>query len=502
MDAKRGVCGAGFLIALSVMCGVCNGASELPCGNKLRVTGNANASPAAVPRVVAVKDGIAGELLSDAEKVQPRPKMDYGDPVVPYTGNEFKEIQDLQIWGAVGDEAMVWTRYANSRSVSGANMFGMGHYWRHGYQWELTELARDEQMRLQMRLVYPDGTSVLFTAVEPGRWGSLGVLTDRLTQEGGDFILMRKNGSRYRFVRSVLGTLEKLRLHEIVDAFGNVFSIEYNGGGEVVKVVEPAGRNFLVDYETVSGNQSSIQRLASLDRAPTLGEWIEFVVAVQRPFRFVRVVQADGSFGKIAEVEFYDALSGERLDGTLISSDQTAARYATDSNDETIFESASESGGYVGYDFGIPRLIGRVRVLSAEGMESVHLANAINAQSLRVEGMNERPVSMRVIAGVRTSDGRSVRYHYTPFVDANLPWSFPVLSEVQYGDGTKATYGYAQVVPSTRPLVTEWSDVRYGLRQNRYRTVYQTRLTGTVLGMVQSQVNIETGGEILKIGVH
>ena len=502
MDAKRGVCGAGFLIALSVMCGVCNGASELPCGNKLRVTGNANASPAAVPRVVAVKDGIAGELLSDAEKVQPRPKMDYGDPVVPYTGNEFKEIQDLQIWGAVGDEAMVWTRYANSRSVSGANMFGMGHYWRHGYQWELTELARDEQMRLQMRLVYPDGTSVLFTAVEPGRWGSLGVLTDRLTQEGGDFILMRKNGSRYRFVRSVLGTLEKLRLHEVVDAFGNVFSIEYNGGGEVVKVVEPAGRNFLVDYETVSGNQSSIQRLASLDRAPTRGEWIEFVVAVQRPFRFVRVVQADGSFGKIAEVEFYDALSGERLDGTLISSDQTAARYATDSNDETIFESASESGGYVGYDFGKPRLIGRVRVLSAEGMESVHLANAINAQSLRVEGMNERPVSMRVIAGVRTSDGRSVRYHYTPFVDANLPWSFPVLSEVQYGDGTKATYGYAQVVPSTRPLVTEWSDVRYGLRQNRYRTVYQTRLTGTVLGMVQSQVNIETGGEILKIGVH
>jgi RHS repeat-associated protein len=502
MDAKRGVCLAVFLIALLVMRSVCYGVSELPCGNKLRVTGNANASPAAVPRVVLVNNGPAGELDNAAEKAQARPKMDYGDPVVPYTGNEFKEIQDLKIWGAVGDEAMVWTRYANSRSVSGANLFGMGHYWRHGYQWELTELARDEQMRPQMRLVYPDGTAVLFTEIEPGKWGSLGLLTDRFTQEGADFILVRKNGSRYRFVRSVSGNPGRLRMHEIVDAFGNVFSIQYNRSGEVFKVVEPAGRNFVVDYATVSGNQSSIQLLASLDRSPARGVWIEFVVGVQQPFRFVRIVQADGSFGKIAEVEFYDDLSGERLEGTLISSDQNAARYATDSNAETIFESASESGGYVGYDFGQPRSIGRVRVLSAAGMESVHVASAINAQSLRVEGMNERPVSMRVIAGVRTSDGRSVRYHYTPFVDANLPWSFPVLNEVQYGDGTKATYGYAQVVPSTRPLVTEWSDVRYGLRQNRYRTVYQKRLTGTVLGMVQSQVNIETGGEILRIGVH
>jgi RHS repeat-associated protein len=502
MDAKKGVCSAVVLIAVSMVCSVCHGASELPCGNKMRVTGNSNASPAAVPRVVLVNNGPAGALVSEADKSQPRPKLDYGDPVFPYTGNEFKEIQDLQIWGAVGDEAMVWTRYANSRSVAGANLFGLGHYWRHGYQWELSELRRDEQMRPQMRLVYPDGTAVLFTAIEPGRWGSLGVLTDQLTQDGDDFVLVRKNGSRYRFVKNEFGAAGKLRLHEFFDAFGNAFSIQYNGSGEVVKVVEPAGRNFVVNYATVSGNQSNIQLLASLDRPPARGEWVEFAVGVQQPFRFVRVVQADGSFGQIAEVEFYHAISGERLEGTLISSDQNAARRATDLNNETVFESASESGGYVGYDFGQPRLIGRVRVLSAAGMESVHLAKAINAQSLRVEGMNERPVSMRVIAGVRTSDGRSVQYHYTPFVDASLPWSFPVLSGVQYGDGTRATYGYAQVVPSTRPLVTDWSDVRYGLRQSRYRTVYQTRLTGTVLGMVQSQVNIETGGEILKIGVH
>jgi RHS repeat-associated protein len=468
----------------------------------MRVTGNANASPAAVPRVVVVNEGPAAKLISDAEKVQPRPKMDYGDPVVPYTGNEFKEIQDLQIWGAVGDEAMVWTRYANSRAVSGANLFGMGHYWRHGYQWELTEFGRDEKLRPQVRLVYPDGTSVLFTSLEAGRWGSIGVLTDRLTQEDGDFVLVRKNGSRYRFIRGGPEVAGKLRLHEFTDSFGNVFRIQYNGSGEIVKVTEPAGRNFVVEYATVSGNQANLQLLASLERPPAAGEWIELATGVQKPFRFVRVVQADGSFGKIAEVEFYDALSGARLEGTLISSDQNEARHATDSNAGTAFESASESGGYVGYDFGQPRLIGRVRVLSAVGMENVHVKNAINAQPLRIEGMNERPVSMRVIAGVRTSDGRAVRYRYAPFVDANLPWTFPVLSEVEYGDGTKAIYWYSQVVPNTRPLVAEWADVRYGLRQNRYRTVYQTRLTGTVIGMVDSQVNIETGGEILKIGVH
>lgn len=125
------------VILLGVLAECCSiaFAAELPCGNKMRLTGNAKATPAAVPRVVLLSKSEIGKIMGDAAKVQPRPKVDYSDPVIPYTGNEFKEIQDLQIWGSVGDEAMLWTRYANSRAVSGANLFGMGHYWRHGYQW-------------------------------------------------------------------------------------------------------------------------------------------------------------------------------------------------------------------------------------------------------------------------------------------------------------------------------------------------------------------------------
>jgi RHS repeat-associated protein len=477
-------------------------AAELPCGNKMRLTGNAKATPAAVPRVVLLSKSEISKILGDAAKVQPRPRVDYGDPVIPYTGNEFKEIQDLQIWGAVGDEAMSWTRYANSRAVSGTNLFGMGHYWRHGYQWELTEFGRDSQLRTQMRLVYPDGTNAVFTALEGGVWGSNGTLTDRLVKRGDDFILLRQSGSEFRFSKTKVGTAELFQLRNFLDASGNTFSVEYSRGREISKVIEPAGRFFSVNYQTVVGNQPNIQLLGVATRPFESGQWMEFEINEPKPFRFARIVQADGSFGKIAGVEFYEAVTGARLTGTPISSDQDTAALAFDDDVTTAFQSASESGGFVGYDFGKARTIGRVRVLSEAGMESVHFGTAFRERSLQVEGMNERPVSMRVICSVRTSDGRSVEYRYTPFADPTLPWTFPVLSSVEYGDGTQATYGYSQVVPTTRPLVADWADVRYGLRQNRYRTVYQTRFTGAVIGMVQSQINIETGGEILRIGLN
>ena len=477
-------------------------AAELPCGNKMRLTGNAKATPAAVPRVAVVSNSELSKIMSEAAKVQPRPKVDYGDPVIPYTGNEFKEIQDLQIWGAVGDEAMIWTRYANSRAVSGVNLFGMGHYWRHGYQWELTDFGRDSQLRAQMRLIYPDGTSSVFTALEGGIWGSNGTLTDRLIQRGDGFVLLRQSGSEFRFSKIKVGATELFQLREFSDAFGNIFSVEYNRSREISKVIEPAGRFFSVNYQTVVGNQASLQLLAVATRPFERGQWMEFEVNAGKPFRFARIVQADGSFGKIASVEFYEAGTGARLTGTPISSDHDTAALAFDDDGTTAFESTSASGGFVGYDFGQARAIGRVRVLSKDGMESVHFGTRVLEQFLRVEGMNERPVSMRVISSVRTSDGRSVQYRYTPFADPTLPWVFPVLSSVGYGDGTQAIYGYSQVVPTTRPLVVDWSDVRYGLRQNRYRTVYQTRFTGPVIGMVQSQINIETGGEILRVGVH
>src|SRR5437660_1119579 len=38
------------------------------------------------------------------------------NPVAPYsvhgyTGNEFREVKDLEIWGGVGEHQLTWTRY-------------------------------------------------------------------------------------------------------------------------------------------------------------------------------------------------------------------------------------------------------------------------------------------------------------------------------------------------------------------------------------------------------
>lgn len=40
--------------------------------------------------------------------------FDDGDPVNIYTGNEFRQIDDLKMWGGVGQHHLTWTRFANS----------------------------------------------------------------------------------------------------------------------------------------------------------------------------------------------------------------------------------------------------------------------------------------------------------------------------------------------------------------------------------------------------
>src|SRR5258708_3302209 len=55
------------------------------------------------------------------------------DPYTLYSGNEYRQIPDLKIWGGVGEHQLSWTRWGNSRFVGGQNYFGDAHSWRHGY---------------------------------------------------------------------------------------------------------------------------------------------------------------------------------------------------------------------------------------------------------------------------------------------------------------------------------------------------------------------------------
>jgi hypothetical protein len=68
---------------------------------------------------------------------------------------------------------MTWGRYGNSREVHSADTFGVAHYWRHNFQWELAPVANDSAGHRQVNVVYPNGADFTFNqsryAVSPDR---------------------------------------------------------------------------------------------------------------------------------------------------------------------------------------------------------------------------------------------------------------------------------------------------------------------------------------------
>lgn len=86
---------------------------------------------------------------------------DDGDPVNVITGNEYRTVNDLEIWGGVGEHQLFWKRYSNSRNILKAkHHLGKGHHWRFSYQWEMSE-----QTPTSINLIYPDGSKAAFTLV-------------------------------------------------------------------------------------------------------------------------------------------------------------------------------------------------------------------------------------------------------------------------------------------------------------------------------------------------
>ena len=474
----------GYLVVMGV-----GGVEEVKAGCGNHITAGPGGAGNSTPLVAPGSDPTTPGLLK-------------GDPVVPYTGNEYKEIDDLRVWGAAGTDEVVWRRYANSRQVGGSGVFGMGHYWRHFYQWELSVGGVDEQGRATMVLVYPDGATGTFSLIAPMTWAAQGVLTDELLADGSDFMLKRKNGYQYHFARSVVGGQTVYLMTDYLDDTDCQYTLQYNVNGQVSKVSEPAGRSFTVSYTSLSGNVASPSLLAQVTSVPVSGQWKQWNLTDTNAYRYVRLVEADGSYGHIAGVEFYEAGTGVKLGGAVISSDNVGvASNALDGNTNTEWVSGAQSGGFVGYDLGTARRIGKVRFLCTPGSEALQKPTTGFANPVRIEGANFAMVSTQAISQVSTSDGRSVQYNYSAYNDPSLPYRFPVLSSVSYSDGSTASYGYGQIFPGMRPLVTGWNDVRCKYPMNRYQTVYQSLLSDTVVGMVDSQVNSEGGGEILKIGI-
>jgi RHS repeat-associated protein len=353
-----------------------------------------------------------------------------------------------------------------------------------------------------MTLIYPDGAQFNFVERSANNWSPEITLTDKFSVDGDGLRLDRKDGTQYFFKKRGTASAPFYLMEEMRDAVGNSYGLEYNSSRQVTKIIEPGGRFFSVAYQTLTGSTLNPSTLATLAAAPAAGTWSELTITNTSSSRFVRLIQADKSFGQIAEVEFYEAGTGAKLTGQVICSDSAAAgQTAMDGAASTGFVSAAQSGGFVGLDLGTAKKVGRVRFLSLPGKEAVHRPTGFGQTAVRIEGAYQSPVSTLAIASVQTNDGRSATYEYTPIVDPTLPYTFPALTSVLYSDGARSTYKHVQVFPGTRPLVSEWDDLRYGMRQGRYKTVYQNDTMTAIVGSVRSQVNLETGQPILTIGL-
>jgi RHS repeat-associated protein len=433
----------------------------------------------------------------------PTPNPQRGDPVIIYTGNEYQEVVDLDVWGAVGSKPFNLTRWSNSRAVSGASVFGQGHYFRHNFQWELAATSVDSTGRARVIVAYPNGAQYTFTQIDPVVWRTTSSATDVLQATADGLALVQADGSRCVFTATVVaGKPTTYALTALVDPHGLRTTLTYNAAKQLFRVTEPAGRTLTFAYATRSVNAVDFSTLATVATAPDAGAWLELPVTSTTAYRYARVLSADLAYARFAEIEFYEAGTDVRLNGTVLSSEATAlAAQALDGDPTTTFVAASQSGAYVGYDFGTAKKIGRVRVLLQPGYEATAKPTAWGTSALRLQAANEKPSTVTCLASVTASDGRAVRYTYSDFTDATLPFRTAVLSSVDYNDGTQATYAYAQNYPSQRPLMVEFDLPRYELRQPRGRTVYQTSRSA-VLGMVDKQINAETGGALLQVGIY
>lgn len=178
-----------------------------------------------------------------------------GDPFDPYTGNEHREVKDLEIWGGVGEMPLVWTRYGNSRVGNFKLTFGAAHYWNHNFQYSMYDAGLSSQHQKEVVIHFPEGGSNVFAESKrnPGLWLSTPGIDNRLFQEGSNFYLQKPNGFRYRFEKLIDNSGGVYyQLQDFRDSYQNLYVLTYDSPQYLKRVTEPGGRYFDIIYDTIN----------------------------------------------------------------------------------------------------------------------------------------------------------------------------------------------------------------------------------------------------------
>ena len=414
-----------------------------------------------------------------------------GNSVTPYTGNERHEVEDLKVWGSVGEQPLAWTRYYNSRAVFSNNIFGNNQTWRHGYEWE-TSVAYDANGPYTIQLYYPNGVQNRFTRVgTTTTYLSTPTVTETVVlNDASTFTLQGADGFQTVFKR--IGVSSTWLATSFADSQQNLTTFTYNTQNRLTKVTDASGRFLQITYQQLSINNQGDVPLAVLgSAAPPEGQWTTVASTSSASFRYLRYRGPDRSYSDVAEIKFLSP-GGTTLSGTPFGSgaDPVAGHDFTkafDNDPSTYFLSSIPTYDYAGIDLGTAASVGSIQFFPRIG----HAADMAQG---RFYGSNTAPASITVISKVETNDGRCVTYDYTAFNDPGLTQSWQTLTAAHYGDGATAAYTYTQAFPLTRPLVATANDPRVVGSATSLAWQYDNTMSNIVGYVIQEMngVSVET----------
>ena len=190
-----------------------------------------------------------------------------GDPFVANTGNEIRNIPDLEIWGSIGQIPFTWVRYGNSRHGPFRNLLGDGANWNHSFKYEMSDAGITSDELPKIFIHYPEGNEQTFikSATITNLWSTLHGVGQRLFQNNDTFTLATEDGCRYRFEKLTdQSSKTYYQLQSILDKYQNKFKLYYNEFHLLDSITEPAGRYFKIDYTEVNG-KDEINKVSTHD---------------------------------------------------------------------------------------------------------------------------------------------------------------------------------------------------------------------------------------------
>lgn len=184
----------------------------------------------------------------------------------------------------------------------------------------------------------------------------LAYVKDRLIPVSDPFIVC-KDGS----VRIIRADMEKLRSVDL--------KRKYYQSYNVVDM-----RNRLLGAQLQCASRSDFSDAITLYTINATDIPDRISVSPDKPYRYWRYLSADGTYGSVAEVAFFDS-DGNRLTGHGIAcsaASQDAIDRAFDNDWLSNFETESANGNWVGMDFGKEQTVSQIRVVPRSDDNDIH----------------------------------------------------------------------------------------------------------------------------------